>query len=142
MATPQSRNDQPKLSYQVAKTATAATVGGSLMLLSGLTLVATIVGLVIATPLLVIFSPVLLPALLAALLILTGFLASGAFGATSSFIFYWSYRYITGKHPIGADKIDYAKDKLANAAYGIKEKAEQLGNKAQQQIKGTVQDSA
>ncbi|RAL42228.1 unnamed protein product [Cuscuta campestris] len=134
------RNDQ-KLSYQVAKTATAATVGGSLMALSGITLVATIIGLVIATPLLLIFSPVLIPAALTAFLILAGLFASAAFLATSAFIFYWMYMYIAGKHPVGEDKINYMKEKLAVAAQGFKEKAAELGSKGQQQIKGTVQES-
>ncbi|KAK4365846.1 hypothetical protein RND71_013726 [Anisodus tanguticus] len=132
----QPRHDQQQLSRQVAKTTTAVTVGGSLMVLSGLTLAATVIGLAIATPLLVIFSPVLVPAVLTLGLILGGFLASCGFGATASFVFYWMYRYVTGKHPIGATKIDYARDKLAHAAHDVKEKAEQLGHQAGQQIKG------
>nr|GMC79227.1 oleosin 1-like [Ipomoea batatas] len=135
----QPRHEQ-QLSYQVAKTATAVTMGGSLMLLSGLTLTATIIGLVVVTPLLVIFSPVLVPAALTTFFILAGFLASGSFGATATFVFYWMYRYATGKHPIGADKIDYARGKLSNAEQDMKEKAEQLA--AQPGNKGTtVQDS-
>lgn len=57
-------------------------------------------------------------------------------------------RYATGKHPIGADQIDYARERLANAAQDIKEKAEQLGNQAVAAQPGnksttttTVQDS-
>ncbi|CAN4097796.1 unnamed protein product [Withania somnifera] len=120
----QPRHEQ-HLSRQVAKTTTAVTVGGSLMVLSGLTLAATVIGLAIATPLLVIFSPVLVPAVITVGLILGGFLASGGFGATASFVFYWMYRYI-----------DYARDKIAHAAHDVKEKAEQLGHQAQQQVKG------
>lgn len=90
---PPRRHHQQQLSYQVAKTATAVTMGGSLMLLSGLALTATIIGLVVATPLLVIFSPVLVPAAVTTFLILAGFLASGGLGATATFVFYWMYRY-------------------------------------------------
>lgn len=128
----------PQLSHQVAKTATAVTVGGSLMVLSGLTLAATVIGLVLATPLLVIFSPVLVPAAITVFLIFAGFLSSGGFGATASFIFYWMYRYATGKHPIGADQLDRAREKIAHAAKEMKDRAEHLGHQTQQQIKGAV----
>lgn len=47
-------------------------------------------------------------------------------------------RYTTGKHPIGADQLDYARDRLAHAAHDIKEKAEQLGQQAQQQVKTSI----
>lgn len=135
MAQIQPRHDPQKqqLSHQVAKTTTAVTLGGSLMVLSGLTLAATVIGLVLATPLLVIFSPVLVPAAITVFLILAGFVASGGFGAVASFIFYWMYRYATGKQPIGAVQIDRAREKIAHAAHDVKEKAEQFG---QQQVKG------
>uniref|UniRef100_A0A803R9H4 Oleosin n=1 Tax=Cannabis sativa TaxID=3483 RepID=A0A803R9H4_CANSA len=66
---------QPR-SHQVVKAATAVTAGGSLLILSGLVLAATVIALTIATPLFVIFSPVLVPALITVGLIITGFLAS------------------------------------------------------------------
>ncbi|XP_057799891.1 oleosin Cor a 13-like [Salvia miltiorrhiza] len=135
MAQIQPRHDPQRhqLSHQVAKTTTAVTLGGSLMLLSGLTLAATVIGLVLATPLLVIFSPVLVPAAITVFLILAGFITSGGFGAVASFVFYWMYRYATGKHPIGADQIDSARDKIAHAAHDVKDKAEHYG---QQHVKG------
>ncbi|WMV43532.1 hypothetical protein MTR67_036917 [Solanum verrucosum] len=135
---PARHEQNQQLSRQVAKTTTAVTVGGSLMVLSGLTLAVTVIGLVVATPLLVIFSPVLVPAAITIFMILGGLLAATAFGATATFVFYWMYRYTTGKHPIGADKLDYARDRLAHAAHDIKEKAEQLGHQAQQQVKTTT----
>ncbi|GER25718.1 oleosin [Striga asiatica] len=120
-------HQKPQLSHQVAKTTTAVTLGGSLMVLSGLTLAATIIGLVLATPLLVIFSPVLVPAAVTLFLILAGFVTSGGFGATASFVFYWMYKYATGKHPIGADQLDRAREKFGQAAHEVREKAEQYG---------------
>lgn len=122
-----------QLSHQVAKTTTAVTLGGSLMVLSGLTLAATVIGLVLATPVLVLFSPVLVPASITVFLILAGFVTSGGFGAVASFVFYWMYRYATGKHPIGAEQLDRAKDRITHAAHDVKDKAEQFG---QQHVKG------
>ncbi|KAL8539869.1 hypothetical protein ACS0TY_001468 [Phlomoides rotata] len=135
MAQIQPRHDPHKqqLSHQVAKTTTAVTLGGSLMVLSGLTLAATVIALVLATPLLVIFSPVLVPAALALFLIVAGFFTAGGFGATASFVFYWLYRYASGKHPIGADQLDRARDKLTHAAYDVKDRAEHYGH---QHVKG------
>ncbi|KAL3649727.1 hypothetical protein CASFOL_006130 [Castilleja foliolosa] len=131
---------KPQLSRQVAKTTTAVTLGGSLMVLSGLTLAATIIGIVLATPLLVIFSPVLVPAAITISLIFAGFVTSGGFGATASFVFYWMYRYATGKHPIGADQLDRAREKIAHAAYDVKEKAEHFGQGQQNvNVRGTAQ---
>ncbi|KAL1547997.1 oleosin L-like [Salvia divinorum] len=142
MAQTQTRYDHPQrqqLSHQVAKTTTAVTLGGSLMVLSGLTLTATIIGLVLATPVLVLFSPVLVPAAITVFSIMVGLVTAGGFGVVASFVFYWMYRYATGEHPVGADQIDRARDKIAHAAHDVKEKAEQYGQGGgggQQNVKG------
>lgn len=95
------------------------------MVLSGLTLAATVVGLVAATPLLVIFSPVLVPAAIVLFLITAGFLASGGFGATAVAVFYWMYKCATGEHPVGAEQLDCVREKIAGAAAQLKGRAEQ-----------------
>ncbi|CAI0383953.1 unnamed protein product [Linum tenue] len=87
----QHQQQQPR-SYQVVKAATAATAGGSMLVLSGLILAATVIMLTIATPLLVIFSPVLVPALITVGLLITGFLASGGFGIAAITVLSWIYR--------------------------------------------------
>ena len=117
---------QPK-SYQVAKAATAVTAGGSLLVLSGLVLAGTVICLTVATPLLVIFSPVLVPAVITVALIITGFLASGGFGVAAISVLSWIYKYVTGSHPPGADKLDSARHKLAGKARDMKDRAEQFG---------------
>ncbi|KAE8706262.1 Oleosin 18.2 kDa [Hibiscus syriacus] len=55
-------------------------VGGTLLALAGLTLTGTVIGLTVATPLFVIFSPVLVPAALTITMAVFGFLSSGALG--------------------------------------------------------------
>lgn len=114
----------PPLSRQLVKAATAATAGGSLLVLSGLTLAATVVALTIATPLLVIFSPVLVPAAVTAFLVASGFLASGGFGVAAFSVLSWIYRYVTGKRPVGAEQLD-AREKVAGKARDVKDKAQQ-----------------
>ncbi|XVF54897.1 hypothetical protein PTKIN_Ptkin05aG0217300 [Pterospermum kingtungense] len=69
------QTSQPR-SHQVVKVASAVTAGRSLLVLSGLTLAGTVIALTIVTPLLLIFSPVLLPAIIATALIVAGFAAS------------------------------------------------------------------
>lgn len=79
-------------SRQIAKATTAVTAGGSLLVLSSLTLVGTVIALVVATPLLVIFSPILVPALITVALLITGFLSSGGFGIAAITVFSWIYK--------------------------------------------------
>lgn len=85
------RQDYSK-SRQIAKAATAVTAGGSLLVLSALTLVGTVIALTVATPLLVIFSPILVPALITVALLITGFLSSGGFGIAAITVFSWIYK--------------------------------------------------
>ncbi|EOY22772.1 hypothetical protein QUC31_007916 [Theobroma cacao] len=120
---------QPR-SHQMVKAATAATAGGSLLILSGLILAGTVIALTIATPLFVIFSPVLVPALIAAALLVTGFMASGGFGVAAITVLSWIYRYVTGGHPPGADQLDQARMTLARKAREMNEGPEQLTSAA------------
>ncbi|KAI4363626.1 hypothetical protein MLD38_019819 [Melastoma candidum] len=120
--------DQQPLSHQVIKAATAVTAGGSLLILSALTLVGTVIALTIATPLLLIFSPVLVPAVIAAGLLVTGFLTSGGLGVAAVTVLSWIYRYMTGKHPPGADQLDQAGHTLASKTREMRDRAEQFGH--------------
>ncbi|XP_073128272.1 oleosin L-like [Henckelia pumila] len=119
------QQQQQPVSHQVVKAATAVTAGGSLLLLSGLTVAVTVIALTLATPLLVIFSPVLVPAVITIFLLCSGFLASGGFGVAAVSVLTWIYRYVTGKQPPGADQLDQAKSKLATKAREMKDKVEQ-----------------
>ncbi|KAI3926416.1 hypothetical protein MKX01_032604 [Papaver californicum] len=115
---------QPR-SYQLVKAATAVTAGGSFLILSGLTLAGTVIGLTVATPVLVIFSPVIVPAAITIFMILAGFVTSGGFGVAAAWVASWMYRYVTGKHPPGADQLDSARQKLASKARDMKEFGQQ-----------------
>ncbi|KAF5805592.1 putative oleosin [Helianthus annuus] len=122
--------------HQAVKAATAATAGGSLLVLSGLILAGTVIALTIATPLLVIFSPVLVPAVITVFLIVTGFLTSGGFGVAAVTVLSWIYRYATGGHPPGADSLDQARDKLGYKAREMKGRAEHATGMGQHHITG------
>lgn len=108
----------------VLKAVTAGTIGGSMLLISGLTLTGTVIALVVATPLLVIFSPVLVPAAISVTLLVLGFASSGGFGLAALSVLTWMYRYLTGKSPPGSGQLDHARERLATKARDIKESAQ------------------
>ncbi|KAF8051671.1 hypothetical protein N665_1684s0007 [Sinapis alba] len=112
---------------QIAKAVTAVTAGGSLLVLSSLTLVGTVIALTVATPLLVIFSPILVPALITVALLITGFLSSGGFGIAAITVFSWIYKYATGEQPQGSDKLDSARMKLGGKVQDMKDRAQYYG---------------
>ncbi|XP_047306322.1 oleosin L-like [Impatiens glandulifera] len=129
--------DRPR-SQQMIQVAAAVAAGGSLLVLSALMLAGTVVALTLATPLVVIFSPVLVPATITAFLIMLGFVASCGFGMAALAVLSWMYKYINGQHPPGADQLDNARMKLAGKAREMKERAEQF---RQQHITGSQQVS-
>ncbi|OIT03721.1 PREDICTED: oleosin 1-like [Nicotiana attenuata] len=126
---------QPR-SHQMVKAATAVTAGSSLLVLSGLTLAGTVIALTVATPLLVIFSPVIVPAVITIFMLVSGFLASGGFGVAAISVLSWIYRYVTGKRPPGADQLEHARNRLATKAGEMKDRAQEFG---QQHVTGTQQ---
>ncbi|RLN42337.1 oleosin 16 kDa-like [Panicum miliaceum] len=77
-----------------AKALAAGTAAFSMLLLSGLALTATVLALIVATPLLVIFSPVLVPAAITVALLTVGFVSSGGFGTAAVGVLAWMYRYL------------------------------------------------
>ncbi|KAG0472830.1 hypothetical protein HPP92_014263 [Vanilla planifolia] len=121
---------QRSMVQQLVKAVAAATAGGSMLLMSGLTLAATVIALTLATPLLVIFSPVLIPAAIALSLIAFGFVTSGGFGLAALSVLSWMYNYMTGKQPVGAEQIEQARARIASKARDIKESAQQRAEQA------------
>ncbi|KAK7330527.1 hypothetical protein VNO77_24722 [Canavalia gladiata] len=81
----------------------------------------------VATPLFVIFSPVLLPATLVVGLSVAGFLASGAFGATSFSSFAWLAAYIRREHAKlpGLDTAGYVAQKNEEVGDSVARKAQE-----------------
>uniref|UniRef100_A0ACD5VBZ6 Uncharacterized protein n=1 Tax=Avena sativa TaxID=4498 RepID=A0ACD5VBZ6_AVESA len=69
-------------------------LGGSLLGLSGLVLLTTLGGVALAVPLVVLFSPVLVPAALGAALAIAGFLAAGALAVSGLSTLVWIVGYV------------------------------------------------
>jgi hypothetical protein len=79
---------------QIIVLATLVPFGATLLILAGLTLTATVIGLAVTTPLFIFFSPVLFAAAVVIGLAIAGFLTSGAFGVTSLSSFAWVASYL------------------------------------------------
>ena len=78
----------------VATAALLVPLGAALLGASGFALAATLAGLALAAPLLVLFSPVIVPAALAAALAVSGFLASGGLGVAGVSALAWASGYV------------------------------------------------
>uniref|UniRef100_A0A0D9XCH9 Oleosin n=1 Tax=Leersia perrieri TaxID=77586 RepID=A0A0D9XCH9_9ORYZ len=120
--------EKQSAAVSVTKGVIAATAAGSMLALAGLTLTGTVLALIVATPLLVIFSPVLVPAAFAVSLLVAGFASSGAFGAAAVGILAWMYRYLqspSGENaPVGADKVEHARARLDAKAHDVRDWAQ------------------
>ncbi|XP_050213536.1 oleosin Ara h 15.0101-like [Mercurialis annua] len=126
-------------SQQAVKFLTAATLGAACLFLSGLTLTGTVVALIIATPALVLCSPVLVPAAIVIFLVICGFFFSGGCGLAAIMALTWMYNYMTGKHPPGADQLDYARGQIARKAQDMKDRAKEYGQYVQQKAQEATQ---
>ncbi|THU66575.1 hypothetical protein C4D60_Mb05t15590 [Musa balbisiana] len=118
----------------VVKAVVAAVAGMSLLVLSGLTLAWTVITLAVATPLLLIFSPVLVPAAIVVLLLAAGFLGSGALGVAALAVLWWMYKDLTGKQPPGVELLEQVRQRLVSKARDIRESLQQ-----QQQLQEATQ---
>ncbi|KAG6793473.1 hypothetical protein POTOM_002682 [Populus tomentosa] len=100
-------------------------VGVGLLALAGITLVGTVIGLAVTTPLFILFSPVLVPAALVIGLAVTSFLASGAFGLTGSWSLSWVGRYIQEATQTMPESLDQAKRRMQDMAGYVGQKTKE-----------------
>ena len=113
---------------KVLAVATLFPVGGFLLLLAGLTLAGTVVGLALVTPLFVIFSPVLVPAALTIALAVTGFVTSGAFGITALSSISWIVNYLRSvRGPSEHLQMEHVKRRVTDAAGHVGQKTKEAG---------------
>lgn len=129
-------NTQPTLKF-----VTAATLGATLLVLSGVALTATVVLLVVATPLLISCGPVLALALAAIvmLLVAAGFVSAGGFVVATLSVLAWIYSYATGKHPPGSEQLYHATKALKRKAKVMRDKAREYGCQMQNMAQEVTQ---
>nr|GMD96077.1 ethylene-responsive transcription factor 2-like [Ipomoea batatas] len=97
---PRKTMSSPQYQQNIAPAAVTL-LGGGLLVLAGLTFVGTVICLAAATPLLVVFSPVVVPAAVALFLMVSGLVVSGVCGAAAAGMFYWVYFYAGGGRGCG-----------------------------------------
>ncbi|KAI3765869.1 hypothetical protein L2E82_15915 [Cichorium intybus] len=113
-------------------------IGGVCLLLAGLTLTGTLIGLAVATPVFVIFSPILVPAAITIGLAVAGFLTSGAFGITALSSLTYIVNYFRkmggggGRYESAQDSLDYAKRRAQDTAGYGGQKVKDVGQRTQE----------
>ncbi|MQL70816.1 hypothetical protein Taro_003127 [Colocasia esculenta] len=125
-------------STQVLGFLTLVVSGGILLLLTGLTLTATVVGLIFFTPLVVLSSPIWVPAGVVLFVAAAGFLTACGFGVAALAMTSWAYRYVRGRHPPGSGRLDYARSRIVDTAGHVKDYAREYGG----YLRGRVKDAA
>lgn len=107
-------------------------LGGLLMLLAGITLTGTLIGLFVTTPLFVIFSPLLVPAALTIALAVTGFLTSGAFGITALSSLSWIINYFRQVRGSVPEQLEHAKRRVEYTAGNMGQRVKEAGQRTQE----------
>nr|AAD10371.1 early embryogenesis protein [Oryza sativa Japonica Group] len=102
----QEQQEKQPFMMTALKTVTAATARGSMLVLSGLILAGTVIALTVATPVLVIFSPVLVPARIALAVMAAGFVTSGGLGVAALSVFLWNVQVPHREAPPAPDQLD------------------------------------
>ncbi|KAM7274318.1 hypothetical protein ACFE04_028982 [Oxalis oulophora] len=105
-------------------------VGGTLLFIAGTVLTFTLIGLALATPVFIIFSPVLVPAALTIGLAVCGFMASGAFGITALSSMSWMVNYVRHMRSL-PDQMEHAKKRVQDTTGQIGQKAKDIGQAIQ-----------
>lgn len=121
---------------QVLAIITLLPVGATLLGLAGITFIGTVIGLAVSTPLFVIFSPVIVPAVLAIGLAVAGVLASGAFGISGLSSLSWLFSLFRQTAESMPETLEHAKkqtlDVVSYAGQKTKEAGQTIQNKAAQ----------
>ncbi|KAG6506188.1 oleosin-like [Zingiber officinale] len=132
------RQHAPPNSTRLLGLLTLVVSGGILLALAGITFTGFALAVVFLGPILLLTSPVWVPAAAlvfgatAVVLSACGFGVAAVAGAT------WVYRYAIGRHPVGSDRVDYARSRIADTASHVKDYAREYGG----YLKGRVKDAA
>lgn len=116
---------------QVLAVVTLLPITGTLLGLAGIILAGTLIALAVATPLFVIFSPILVPAAILLAGTVTAFMTSGAFGLTGLSSLSWVLNSFRAREPL-----DYAKRQMQEAAIAAGEKTKQTGEMIKSKAQG------
>ncbi|KAF3959506.1 hypothetical protein CMV_015687 [Castanea mollissima] len=128
-------NQEGPSASEVLAVVTLLPIGGFLLIFAGLTFVGTVIGLAVSTPLLVIFSPVLVPAAIVIGLAVAGFLTSGAFGITGLSSLSWIVNYL--RQTRVPEHMDNAKRRVQDTAGYYGQRAREMGQNVKEKAQET-----
>ncbi|KFK37622.1 hypothetical protein AALP_AA3G007200 [Arabis alpina] len=123
-------------STQVLTVVAGVPVGGTLLLLAGLTLAGSVIGTILAFPLFLIFSPVIVPAAFLIGLAMAGFFTSGAIGLTGLSSMSWVLNFFRRARENLPEELEEAKQRLADMAEYVGQRTKDAG----QTIEDRAQD--
>ncbi|KAK4256023.1 hypothetical protein QN277_008944 [Acacia crassicarpa] len=122
-------------SIQLIGLLTLLITGSVLLLLTGLTVAGTVLGLIFFAPLIIISSPIWVPVGTVLFMVAAGFLSICGFGVVFVAVLSWMYRYFRGMNPPGSDRIDYARNRIYDTASHVKDYAREYGGYLQSKVK-------
>ncbi|MBA0767128.1 hypothetical protein Gotri_016075 [Gossypium trilobum] len=100
-----------------------------LIILTGLTVTATILGFIFFMPLILVSSPVWFPVGTVLFVTIAGFLSACSFGAVAVAGLSWTYRYFNGMLPAGSDKVANVRRRIYSTNTYVKHYAMEYGVK-------------
>ncbi len=108
------RKDPPPNSRQILGLMFLLSAVGFVLLLAGVTLTGTTITVLLATPVVIFFSPVWIPLATVAFFAVSALLGAGAFGVAAVSAVSWVYNYFRGRHPDGSDRVSsYVKPQIS-----------------------------
>ncbi|OWM90324.1 oleosin 1-like [Punica granatum] len=125
----------PQTSTRLLGLLALAISGGALLLLTGLTAAATLMGLIFFAPLILLSSPIWVPIAAVLLVAVFGLLSLCGFGIAGLAALSWLYRYFRGSHPPGSDQADYARRRIYDTARNMKDYAQDYGGYLRSKMK-------
>ncbi|XP_024400408.1 oleosin G [Physcomitrium patens] len=103
---------------QVLGLVTILVAVGTVITIAGLTLTGTTIGFFLSLPVLIFFSPILVPLAIFAFFAISSLLGFGGFVSFAV----WVYKYYKGGHPVGSDQVDAARYRIAEGAKEVKDR--------------------
>ncbi|KAL2974619.1 hypothetical protein AAZX31_14G114200, partial [Glycine max] len=106
-----------------------------LLVVTAPTIAGAILGLIFFLPLIILSSPVWVPAGTLVFIVTAGFLSVCGFGVALVAALSWMYRYFRGLHPPGSDRVDYARTRIYDTASHVKDYARDYRGYLQSKVK-------
>ena len=110
-------------SNQLFGVLTLLITGSILLLLTGLTIVGSVLGLILFAPLIIVTSPIWIPLCAVLFLVTAMFLSMCGFGIVVLAVLTWMYRYFKGlHHPPGSNRVSHALNRVKERAGNLNSK--------------------